>query len=181
MCTWPQMTTNPRWPEIISACAKADCKVADRPDIVARVFKAKLESLVDDLRKRHVLGTPAAYMHVVEFQKRGLPHAHILLIVEKKDKISSADQIDAVVSAELPEPPDRTDFPAGPTGDAEYDAAAKACVDLREVLATAMTHRACGEEHGNAKAPVRPPRLLLQRPNPRQGERLTAARPRRSV
>ena len=45
-----------------------------RPDLVARVFKFKLDALLDDIEKHHVLGKPIAKIHVIEFQKRGLPH-----------------------------------------------------------------------------------------------------------
>lgn len=39
---------------------------------------------------------------MIEFQKRGLPHAHILLILDEASKIRIADDIDRVVSAEIP-------------------------------------------------------------------------------
>ena len=34
----------------------------------------------------------------------GLPHAHILIILHPEDVPKTADQIDAIVSAELPNP-----------------------------------------------------------------------------
>ena len=40
-------------------------------------------------------------MHSIEFQKRGLPHAHMLFIL--KDKIDTADKIDKFVSAKIPD------------------------------------------------------------------------------
>jgi hypothetical protein len=39
---------------------------------------------------------------VIEFQKRGLPHCHLLLILKKGDKIKSLDDIDKAVSTEYP-------------------------------------------------------------------------------
>jgi hypothetical protein len=53
----------------------------DRPDIVARVFKQKLNQLIYDLNQNHIFGVPIAHVHVIEFQKRVLPHEHILLIL----------------------------------------------------------------------------------------------------
>ena len=76
------MTCNPDWPEITEACAEANCSKTDRPDITARVFKLKLDALMDDIVKNHIFGEVAAHLCVVEFQKRGLPHAHILLIMK---------------------------------------------------------------------------------------------------
>jgi hypothetical protein len=81
------MTCNPEWPEIADACAQAGCSRWDRPDIVSRVFKIKLDALMTDITRRHVLGEVAAHLCVVEFQKRGLPHAHILLIMKPGHRV----------------------------------------------------------------------------------------------
>lgn len=40
-------------------------------------------------------------MYTIEFQKRGLPHAHIVLWLADGDKIMSTDEIDLMISAEL--------------------------------------------------------------------------------
>ena len=53
----------------------------DRPDLIARVFRAKLRDLIRDLTINGVLGKAVAFTYVVEFQKRGLPDAHLLLIL----------------------------------------------------------------------------------------------------
>lgn len=39
---------------------------------------------------------------MIEFQKRGLPHAHILLILHPNDKPRTISDINAIVSAEIP-------------------------------------------------------------------------------
>lgn len=44
-----------------------------------------------------------AVIYTIEFQKRGLPHAHILLFLHPEDKINSPDDIDRYISAELPD------------------------------------------------------------------------------
>ncbi|POM78978.1 Helitron helicase-like protein [Phytophthora palmivora] len=49
-----------------------------------------------------VLGIQAAIIHVVEYQKRGLPRAHILLIVRPEDKPLTAQDVDRLVSAAIP-------------------------------------------------------------------------------
>lgn len=43
-------------------------------------------------------------MYVIEYQKRGLPHAHILLWLHEESKIKEAEDIDKIISAELPNP-----------------------------------------------------------------------------
>ena len=42
-------------------------------------------------------------MHVIEFQQRGLPHAHILIIFREEDRIRTPEDIDSVICAELPD------------------------------------------------------------------------------
>ena len=79
------MTCNPHWPEI-EAELKEGQKAQDRPDLVARVFKLKKDQLLRDLKKNGVLGKTVADIYVIEFQKRGLPHAHILIILANQDR-----------------------------------------------------------------------------------------------
>jgi len=51
-------------------------------------------------------------VYTIEFQKRGLPHVHLILWL-KKDKPLDAAQIDAFISALLPDPSiDPTGFEA---------------------------------------------------------------------
>ncbi|GKE25970.1 hypothetical protein Tco_1441354 [Tanacetum coccineum] len=64
-------------------------------------------------------------IYTIEFQKRGLPHCHALIFLHEHDKISSTDEIDHVISAELPSEVDdpvgfeavRTHMMHGPCGD----------------------------------------------------------------
>ena len=42
-------------------------------------------------------------MYVVEYQKRGLPHAHMLIWLESNAKINLNKNIDSFVSAEIPD------------------------------------------------------------------------------
>ena len=43
-------------------------------------------------------------MYTIEFQKRGLPHAHILLWLDGSNNLQNATDIDKVISARLPHP-----------------------------------------------------------------------------
>ena len=49
------MTCNPNWDEIISELEPGQTP-QDRPDLIVRVFRAKLEDLKVQLFKRHILG-----------------------------------------------------------------------------------------------------------------------------
>ena len=50
----------------------------DRPDLCSRVFHMKSKQLMKDLTVNGVFGKVIAHMHVIGFQKRGLPYAHML-------------------------------------------------------------------------------------------------------
>ena len=95
------MTCNPLWPEITEAMFPNQT-VQDRPDLVARVFKLKLNVLLHDLTKDMVFGKVVGFIYVIEFQKRGLPHAHILLILDMQHKPHTSEDIDSMVCAEIP-------------------------------------------------------------------------------
>ena len=41
-------------------------------------------------------------MHTIEFQKRGLPHVHLLLFLHPDNKYPSSTDIDQIISAEIP-------------------------------------------------------------------------------
>ncbi|XP_065658941.1 uncharacterized protein LOC136083468 [Hydra vulgaris] len=76
----------------------------DRPDLVTRVFKLKLNNLLNDIFKHGVLGKVVRHVQAIEFQKRGLPHAHILLHLANDDKLEKAQEINNLICAEIPDP-----------------------------------------------------------------------------
>lgn len=41
-------------------------------------------------------------LHTIEFQKRGLPHAHMLIWLDGASRIPTTNEVDAIISAELP-------------------------------------------------------------------------------
>ncbi|CAN6832984.1 unnamed protein product [Brassica oleracea var. botrytis] len=49
-------TCNPKWPELMRYFEKYNLRSEDRPDLCCRLFKIKLDSLMDDLTKKQLLG-----------------------------------------------------------------------------------------------------------------------------
>ncbi|XP_074560285.1 uncharacterized protein LOC141816402 [Curcuma longa] len=97
------ITCNPNWPEI-QENLKYDETPNDRPDLLARAFRAKLELLKVELFKKQIFGQVAAYVYVIEFQKRGMPHCHFLLILKLGSKLLNPTAYDRIVCAEIPDP-----------------------------------------------------------------------------
>lgn len=62
-------TANTRWQEITN-CLKAGETAADRPDLICRVFRLKLQKLIDLLQNKKVFGSATAHVCAVEWQKR---------------------------------------------------------------------------------------------------------------
>ncbi|KAH9613340.1 hypothetical protein KSS87_013368, partial [Heliosperma pusillum] len=122
-------TCNPKWPEITRFVTKRGMRAEDRPDIVCLIFKIKLDELMTHLKDRHIFGRTMAAVYTVEFQKRGLPHAHILLFLDRDDKFPAAADVDKIIAAEIPDPIEDPVFHAvvcahllhGPCGTAKRD------------------------------------------------------------
>ena len=128
------MTCNPRWAEIVSGLKKGQTP-QDRPDLVARVFKQKKDQLMQDLKSGHLLGRVVAHMNVIEFQKRGLPHVHILLILANSDRVMSPEFVDSAVCAELPPDPEEVSTELGRE---------QRC-RLQDIVIANMIHGPCGK------------------------------------
>ncbi|CAN1242017.1 ATP-dependent DNA helicase PIF1 [Linum perenne] len=98
-------TCNAQWPELIQAFRDdVGPHSEDKPMLVARVFKMRLGLLKEDLNKGRYFGRCIASMHTVEFQKRGLPHVHIVMWLAPEHKPTTLTRVDAIISAELPDP-----------------------------------------------------------------------------
>ncbi|CAL9225762.1 unnamed protein product [Arabidopsis halleri] len=97
------ITCNPKWPEITRYLEKHALKAEDRPDIMCRVFKMKLDNLVSQLTTENIFGNVSSALYTIEFQKRGLHHAHMVLFLGKDSKIPTGDDIDKFISAEIPD------------------------------------------------------------------------------
>ncbi|UYV68949.1 hypothetical protein LAZ67_6001758 [Cordylochernes scorpioides] len=115
-----------------------------RHDLVARIFQLKVTKLIDLITKGDVFGKPQCWCYTIEWQKRGLPHAHILLWLKEKIR---PNQIDSIICAEIP--------------NAEVDAS------LFRTVTKNMIHGPCGHGYPNpgcmerGRCQKKYPRLLL--------------------
>ena len=116
------MTCDKKWPEITQNLEEGQ-DAMDRPDLCNRVFKVKLIQLMKELRSGAVFGPLDYHMYVIEFQKRGLPHAHIILKL-KGPGPEATHQVDDCIWAQLPHP-------------GQYDGA------LLETVSRCMMHIPC--------------------------------------
>ncbi|KAH7701638.1 Protein Y46B2A.2, partial [Aphelenchoides avenae] len=101
---------NPSWPEITDVITvtmedgeEFEEYSTDRPDIIARVFDMKKDALMREVKELDCLGRLTAWIFVIEFQKRGLPHLHAILTLRDEDKIRTPREIDRCISAQIPD------------------------------------------------------------------------------
>ena len=124
------MTCNPKWPEITRQL-KPGQTAADRPDLCARVFNMKSKAMIQHVVDEEIFGKVVAHVKVIEFQKRGLPHAHCIFVLDRetKNNLKNPVNVDKIISAEIP-----------PDSDPE----------LRDVVLKHNVHVPCGEENPQA-------------------------------
>ena len=109
------MTANPNWPEIQAQLLwevlpgaganhqRRQQHASDCPDIVACVFELKKDAYLKDIQNG-LFGRVVGIVYTTEFQKHGLPHMHALIFLHPDDKILDANQVNNIVSAQLPDP-----------------------------------------------------------------------------
>ena len=73
------MTVNPKWLEILHSLFSGQI-ATDHPDIVSWIFEQKKKVLLK-LIDNGFFGTIVAYIHTIEFQKRGLFHIYLLIFL----------------------------------------------------------------------------------------------------
>nr|XP_042913037.1 uncharacterized protein LOC122273048 [Parasteatoda tepidariorum] len=97
-------TANPQWPEITEYLSQLPTgfTASDIPHVVVRAFYCRFEEFVKEIAAGKVFGKVMGYTFSIEFQKRGLPHAHCLFILNPRDKLLTPSSIDRFICAEIP-------------------------------------------------------------------------------
>jgi len=111
------LTCNPYWPEILEQLLPGQTAY-DRGDVVCQVFFRKLQAMLQNIRAGKYFkfnGTELEgyrihfEVRVIEYQRRGLPHVHLVIKFEEhaslpryEDKPALAKWIDDHISAVYP-------------------------------------------------------------------------------
>ena len=119
-------TANPKWQEIENELL-ANQTVADRPDLVARVLNLKVQDLLDQFCHKEVFGPWLGWVRAIEYQKRGLPHLHLLVFLKTDHQFLTAAYIVRFITAEIP---------------TEDDSIGQ---ELRTIIQATMVHTHCAD------------------------------------
>ena len=100
-------TFNTTWPELKDMLLHGQT-IYDRPDIACQVFKARLKALIHNIKHGKYFGgrKTVYFLYVIEYQFRGLPHAHIVFKLEN-GPVTQGEKlqfIDTFFKAKYPEP-----------------------------------------------------------------------------
>lgn len=96
-------TANPHWPEIKNELLPGQ-DYSDQPDLIVQVFHQKMKELIKDIEEKQIFGKCVARVHTIKFQKRSLPHVHMIVFLDQDSKLHTPDDVDSTISAELPDP-----------------------------------------------------------------------------
>lgn len=126
-------TANPNWPDIKEALKDfPEKRLEDHPKMVVRSFRLRQKCLLDELKKGYIFGRFRGCVWTIEYQKRGLPHMHLLLFLHPDDRYLDVERINQIICAELPDPNMDTDN------------------SLKDIITSQMVHGSCSARFPNA-------------------------------
>uniref|UniRef100_A0ABD2XAK4 ATP-dependent DNA helicase n=1 Tax=Trichogramma kaykai TaxID=54128 RepID=A0ABD2XAK4_9HYME len=98
------MTCNPKWKEykILLKNYPVGTTINSVPSLADRLFNLKYKSLLKDIVEKQIFGKVLSYISTVEFQKRGLPHVHLIVTLHPDNSFNTFEDIDKHICAEIP-------------------------------------------------------------------------------
>jgi hypothetical protein len=93
-------TCNSNWHEIVVKF-EPNQTASNCPNLVTRVFQMKVKALLKGVAKIGWFAKVIGNIWTRKYQKRGLLHIHLLFIIPPKQKVSTIEDIDCLVLAEL--------------------------------------------------------------------------------
>jgi hypothetical protein len=121
-------TASPYWLEVIRELRQGETGL-NRPDLICRAFYLKARHLLALIKNSSAFSSYLGHVYTIEYQKRGLPHMHLLLFLppDVRETFTDPVTIDATICAEIPS--------------AEEDPDGL----LTEVVRSFMLHGPCGD------------------------------------
>ena len=93
---------NPHWAKIQNSLLTSH-RANNRPNLCDWIFRLKLKLLLKHLTEDEPFAKLAGFVYVIELQKRGLVHTHIIAFLENAPKFSLQDptKMENLISAEI--------------------------------------------------------------------------------
>eukprot|EP00794_Sanderia_malayensis_P020758 gene20758-biopygen17140 len=95
-------TASPNWQDILENLLPKQ-KPQHPPDIHTYVLNLKFKEPLCDILDLDYFGKVIPHVYTVEFQKRGLPHTHMILSLTDEDKPRTPEHVGCIISAEIPD------------------------------------------------------------------------------
>ena len=92
------ITENPKWHEVAALNDQKD--VSMNAVLLARIFQQKKRSLISYIKDSKIFGKVKGLLWRDEYQKRGLPHCHLLLWTDFDT--NDVDALDKIITCRLP-------------------------------------------------------------------------------
>jgi hypothetical protein len=91
------LTCNPKWPEIVSQLLDGQTAF-DCPDVTVAVYNSRLHQMKMNIRNgKYFDGNEPTYLfHVIQYRYHGLPHAHLVTLLDDSNDIDDPNCEDLI-------------------------------------------------------------------------------------
>ena len=95
-------TANAGWQEVQEVLLPNQ-SAHEQLNLITHIFHLKFESLLNDIMKRKIFRHTVSYIYTVEYQKRGLPHTHCIVFLDRFSWLATPEAVDNYISTEIPD------------------------------------------------------------------------------